>query len=228
MKNLKIVYAEDDKETIEDTLYLLKKSFSEIYTAVDGVEALELYEKHRPDILLLDINMPKLTGLEVLNKIRESDEYTPIVMITAHSDTDKLINAINDGVSAYILKPFNISEVTKTIINIIDTKPKMQEVNLVSDFIWDKQNFKLLFKGEVISLTKNETSLMKYLSEHLNQFHTPQELGSVLRSDSDVVKDANSIIQLISRFKKKIAKELNTEHFFIENVYGLGYKIKQV
>ncbi len=68
MNDLIIVYAEDDKETLEDTLYLLKKNFSNIYSAVDGQEAFALYKKYKPDILLLDINMPKLTGLEVVQR----------------------------------------------------------------------------------------------------------------------------------------------------------------
>ncbi len=148
-------------------------------------------------------------------------------MITAHSDTDKLINAINSGVSAYLVKPFNISEVNETILKLMDKKPKFQGINLVSDFRWDRQACRLSFKGESVSLTKNETSMMKYLCENLNKFHTPQELGVELSKAPSSLKDSNNIIQLISRFKSKIVKNLEIEPFFIENVYGLGYKIKQ-
>lgn len=226
MNNLSMLYAEDDVDVLQDTLFLLGTYFTSVCSAQDGESALELYYKNRPDIILLDINLPFMSGLEVARKIRETDDETPIVMITAYSDKDKLLNAIDLGVSAYIIKPFKIAEIKKTIEKLIEKKSNKNEIILDAEFRWNLELEKLYYKRELISLTKKEILLMNLLCNNPKKFFTPQEVAREMFPDSDRDVDSNSATQLISRFKKKILKDLDIDRFFIENVYGVGYRIK--
>ena len=79
-----MLYAEDDQESRGNYAFVLKKYFHKVYTAGDGREALNIYYEKKPDILLLDVNMPYLDGLDVAKNVREKDKYTPIIMLTAH------------------------------------------------------------------------------------------------------------------------------------------------
>ncbi|MEA3554721.1 MAG: response regulator [Campylobacterota bacterium] len=225
MSKLTLLCVEDDKEALDDTVYLLKKYFQNVYTAENGKEALDLYKEHKPDIILLDINIPFLSGLEVAAKIREKDNNTSIIFLTAHSDKDKLIKAIDLQVSSYIVKPFKINELKDTIFKVIKKiEFRNTKVQFRNDFIWDKEAYTLFYNKQQIPLTKNEILLIKLLLVNKSRFLSVNEISlEVCTSDSDSI--GNNVVQLISRFKKKVKKAINSDKFFIENSYGNGYKI---
>ena len=227
MNNLTMLYAEDDVDVLQDTLFLLGPYFESSYTAQDGEKALEVYNDKKPDIVLLDINLPLMNGLDVAKKIRETDLQTPIVMITAYSDKDKLLNAINIGVSAYIIKPFKIEEIKQVIEKLIKKELEKSKNSLDTEFKWNLYNEQLIYKNQEISLTKNEIILMKLLFENRQNFFTAQELAIDIFLDIQKRDDANNATQLISRFRKKIMQTLEIDTFFIENVYGAGYRLKK-
>jgi len=227
MNNLTMLYAEDDVDVLQDTLFLLGPYFKTSYTAQDGEKAFEIYNEKKPDIILLDINLPLMNGLDVAKKIREKDLQTPIVMITAYSDKEKLLNAINIGVSAYIIKPFKIAEIKQTIEKLIKKELEKNKNSLDTEFKWNQHSKQLLYKNQEISLTKNEIELMNLLFENKQIFFTSQELATDIFIDDKKSDDANNATQLISRFKKKIMQTLEIDTFFIENIYGVGYRLKK-
>ncbi len=223
---LTLLCVEDDTEALEDVVYLLKRYFYKIYTASNGEEALELYNKYNPDMLLLDINIPKINGLEVAKQIRNNDNTTPIVFLTAHSDKDKLLTAIELQVSSYIIKPFKIEELKKTIFKVIEKIDiENSKLKLDNNFLWDKESSELYYKNNLFVLTKNETALIKLLLTHKSTFLTVNEIALDI-GDHNIDTANNNIVQLISRFKKKIKKHINSDTFFLENRYGNGYRIK--
>jgi DNA-binding response OmpR family regulator len=224
MNKLTLLCVEDDIEALEDIKYLLKRYFIKIYTALDGKEALALYKQNTPDIILLDINIPKLNGLEVASKIRKLDETTPIIFLTAHSESTKLLKAIDLQVSSYIIKPFKIQELTDAIYKVIKKiNITNNKVELASNFIWDEGNDELFYKEHQILLTKNETLLIKLLLKYKSRFFTIEELLFEFNANENA---KNNIVQLISRFKKKVKNDIGNDNFFIENNYGSGYRIK--
>jgi len=227
MKNLTLLYAEDDVEVLEDTIYLLKPYFEKIYSAKDGEEALKLYYESRPDVVFLDINMPRLSGVQVASKIREKDIETPIVMITAYSDRENLIDSINNNVSAYVVKPFKMDEIINVIEKLTSQSKKRKNPESGLGFKWDAVAQTLFYKEEKIALTKNEIALMNVLLKNANKIHNVEELSKELFKNVKKELETNSVTQLISRFKKKVSDQLGSEEFFIENVYGAGYKINQ-
>ena len=228
MSNISLLYVEDDKEALEDVVFLLKRYFSIIYTANDGEEALEVFYKNKPDILLLDINIPKIDGLELANIIKEDNEDIPIIFLTAHNETQKLLKAINLRVISYIIKPFSMEELSESILKSIDLIKKRESFEkfllLENGFSWNKEKSELFFNEEKINITKNEIQLITYLIKNKSNFFNAKCLAEIIFENT--VNDPNSITQLISRFKKKINKKINNDLFFIENIYGEGYRIK--
>lgn len=225
MNKLKLLCVEDDIEALEDLEYLLKRYFYEIYTASDGEEALKLYHTQSPDVVLLDINVPKKNGLQVASEIREKDKITPIIFLTAHSDKDKLLKAIELKVSSYIIKPFKIFELKDSINKVIgELSIENSQLTLINNFIWDKDSFELFYNDIKIPLTKNEIIIIKLLILNRTKFLSMIDISLEI-SNNDNLND-NNIVQLISRFKKKINKITDNNDFFIENIYGGGYRIK--
>ena len=228
MHKLNLLYVEDDKEALEDVVFLLKRSFSDIYTACDGEEGLSIFKNNSIDIVLLDINIPKIDGLQLATEIRELDEYIPILFISAHSDTINLLSAIDLRAISYIIKPFNINELKNSILKAIHIvnkdKDKSDNVFLNNGFYWDNYKTELTYRTELLALTKNEILLIKHLFENRNRFLTAEELKEIIFPEKKV--EANSIVQMLSRLRTKIIRKINNDNFFIENIYGHGYKIK--
>lgn len=228
MNNLTLLYVEDDLEALEDVVYLLKRYFSKIYTATNGEEALELFSAHSPDIILLDINIPKINGLQVASKIKELNDEIPILFLTAHSETEKLLKAIDLRAISYIIKPFSIEELNESISKTIKMLNKQSLNNNIltftDNFSWNIELKELSYKEEKLDLTKNEILLIELLINNKSRFLTAQDISEMIFPDKQV--ESNSIVQLISRFKNKVTKQTMLKRFFIENIYSQGYRIK--
>jgi DNA-binding response OmpR family regulator len=227
MSNLTLLYAEDDRETLEGTSFLLRRLFSEIYTAKNGYEALSLYKEKEPNIVLLDINMPKLDGMEVARAIREENESTPIIFLSAHSETSRLLEAIDIGTYSYIIKPFRVEDLNKPILKLIDRlNGRKSFIDFSFFYTWDEMKNELYHNEKLLSITKNEILLIQILLKNRNRFLTAQNLAYEFYERTNKEFELNNIVQLISRFRKKVLKESGSEDFFIENIYGSGYRIK--
>jgi two-component system, OmpR family, lantibiotic biosynthesis response regulator NisR/SpaR len=227
MSNLNLLYVEDDEDTIENIDFFLKRHFNEIIVAQDGEEALKFFKEKKVDIIILDINIPKINGLKLAGKIRELNRKIPIIFLTAYSDRENLLQAINVHAFSYLIKPFKIDE----LIDVLNKckkdffykyqNPHIKKLN--GDFTWNKQKKELFFDNQRISLTKNEIALIDLFIEYDSRFFTPEEINEYISLNNDI-KD-NSIIQLISRLKRKIMNLTGNNNFFIENIYNKGYHI---
>jgi diguanylate cyclase (GGDEF)-like protein len=115
-KSLKVLYVEDNKEAREGVLGLLNNFFNDIIVAVDGEDGLEKYNNNSHiDLIISDIRMPKMNGIEMVSKIREVDDTVSVVMTTAHEETEYLLSCIANNVNGYLLKPINFKQFKKTI-----------------------------------------------------------------------------------------------------------------
>ncbi len=228
MNKFNLLYLEDDIEVRENVLYFLDRFFENIYTPNDGEEAYSMYLEQKIDFLLLDINVPKINGIQFAKKIREKDKKIPIVFLTAYSDRQKLLEAIKIGVTSYIVKPFDIKELLDTVrdsIYLLSQETKIaNEIELGKNLFWDKEKRNLLFENESISLTHNEILLSELFIKSKNKIFTPDEIIDELFYENNI--QANTITQLISRFKRKIIKITENDNFFIENIYKKGYKLR--
>lgn len=120
-QNMKILYVEDDQYVREETFELLKNIFQEILVAVDGKNGFELFQKNRDcDLILTDIEMPKLSGIDMIQQIREKDIQIPILVLSAHSDINYFLDTIMLGINGYILKPIDSKQLYMSMHNVVE------------------------------------------------------------------------------------------------------------
>ena len=130
LKEMTLLYIEDDEVIREKFVHFLKPKFKEVFEAVDGVEALEKYHAYCPDMIVVDINLPKLDGLEVIEHIRKHDIETPIVVLSGYSDQIKLLKAIRLGLSDYLVKPVP----RQKLLSFIEEEVFKDEITATTEF----------------------------------------------------------------------------------------------
>ena len=218
-----LLYAEDDKESLENYAFILDEYFSKIYLATNGKEALEIFNKHQPDMLLLDISMPLLNGLDLVEIIRKNHSDIPIVMLTAHSDKDRLLQAVSLKLDGYLLKPVNATQLKETLLALINKKQEKNTISFTQDLLWNGHD--LSFKGELVKLTKKERQLIELLCDQHGYYVAHDDLIiNVWDNEMPDFKHNKKLIQLIYRLNKKMNPLLKGKTF-IENSYKHGYKI---
>ncbi len=117
---LKILIADDESALLKKYEIYLQKYFGEVFTAKDGLEAYLVYNDKSPHIVLLDVNMPRLNGLEVLKKIRQKDTKTEVVILSGHNEKERILEAIHHGISGYFIKPIGREELKGILAKIIE------------------------------------------------------------------------------------------------------------
>jgi len=226
MYDMTLLYAEDDPQSRKNYAFVLEEYFSEVYLAEDGREALDLYHEKKPDVLLLDISMPFINGLDVAKAIRTTNKDIPIIMLTAHADQEKLLTAIPLGLLQYLLKPIDDRSLTETVMKAIREIQDRDIIPLKEKLSWNKTNANLFYNEENIKLTKKEHKLVAFLISALGEYFTHDTL--ILEVWDDEIPDAshdNKLQQLVYRLNKKINTLMNRDTPLIENSYALGYRI---
>jgi len=224
MNSYKVLYAEDEDDIRERYVKILSYYFEHIYESSNGKEAYEMYLDIKPDILILDINMPILNGIELAQKIRTVDKKCKIILLSALSDTDTLIKSCELNLLKYLLKPIKIQQLQETIYQAIDDLDKINNKNLIEvDNIikLDRDNSIIFIKNKQIKLTKNELILVDLIIKHKNRILTNDEIINHLWednmfSDTDV---KNKLRVLIYRLNKKF------DYDIINSIYEQGYKL---
>lgn len=218
-KNIKILVVEDDEIARENEIEYLQEYFENIYEAKDAIEALKIYEQIQPSIIITDIQMPKLNGLEFVQKIREKNDEVQIIILTAFCDKDYLLKAIELKLVKYLVKPINEKEFYKalqTCVNNLQNK-KSNIINLGNNLIFDMYNLSLVHDNELIKLRTKELDFLYLLVKNKNRFVTYNEIENYVWNDDVMTKDA--LKTLVKNLKKKIPNDL------IINLTGTGYKI---
>lgn len=218
-KNIKILYVEDDKIARENGVEYLENFFETIYEASDAIIALQLYEKYKPDIIITDIQMPKLNGLEFIKRIRQKDKKTQIIIITAFCDREYLLKAIELQLVKYLVKPVREKEFEEALLLCIDSlkEDSSNIVKLDESAYFDLFNKNLVINDEVIKLRAKEILFLELLIKNKNRYVTYEEIENFVWFDSVMSKDA--LKTLVKNIKTKIPKDK------ILNLTNSGYKI---
>ena len=216
---LTILYVEDDDIIRENAIMYLENKCKKVWSAKNGLEALEIYEDYSPDIIISDIKMPHLSGLDMAKKIRLKNKQTPIILATAFTDTSYLLKAVELQLIKYLVKPI-------TSIKLLEALNLAYEhlhqdidsvVHLSSHSIYDTMNQTLFINECIIKLTKNELALLDLLAKKQNQLVTYKEIENHIWLDEGMSMD--TLRSLMRSLRKKL------QDIPIENVSGLGYKL---
>lgn len=224
MNSLSILYAEDEVETRKNYGNYLQRYFKDTYIVDNGEDALKYYEEFKPNILLLDVNMPIINGLEVAKKIRQKDKKTRIIILTAHLERDKLLFAAELNLTKYLPKPISRSDLKLALNEAVEQYKELdgtlELVKLDEDTFWDKKTKRLIYEKQDIKLTKYEILLLELLSSKQDRVFSLDEISLHLWNDIDDLESSSTKLKdIIKRLRKKIPKNS------IENIYGAGYKL---
>ena len=222
LEDLSILYAEDEEGISQTVGEVLELYVNKVIYAKDGQEALELYTIYKPNILLLDISMPKINGLEVLKTIRETDLFTPVIIMTAHTEQDYLLNAVELYITKYLIKPFDKHALENALDKCVDLiSKKLKEVILLKENItYDIKAKSIEKEGKITILNKKESLLLNLLLKNSPHIVSYEEIEYHLWPDIAVSKEAFK--SLIKDLRKKPAKDL------IINIYQTGYKLEKL
>ena len=223
LKNFTLLYAEDDKTVQGEMLEYFQSYFKEVFVADDGKEALTLYKQHKPDVLILDIYMPHLSGLELTQYIRENDYKTRIVLITAHSEDSLMLEAINTNVNYYIIKPATLQKIKEMLEKVaLDLYRNSEKIVKLDENIHFNLSSKKLYNQNVeIKLSIKESNLLELFIKNLDKSITIEDIMAYCWSDFLSEVSLESVKSLVSNLRKKLPKDS------VLNVYGVGYTLKK-
>ena len=226
MKNLKrytIVYAEDETIIRLNVTQMLEEYFKKVIAVSNGQEALKSYRESKADVLMLDISMPLMTGLEVAKVVRDENEDIPIIMLTALSDRDTLLDAVDLGLVKYILKPMSNEVFIETLKRLSKVlKYRATDIFwLTLDYYWKSSNQTLFYQEEQISLSHKERGLLELLIKYYNKVVSYEEImANVWIDEFEREITIDSVKKLVSNLRKKIPQNS------LSNIYGKGYLLK--
>lgn len=219
LKSLNILYAEDDLVIKESTTRILKMFFKEVFVANDGNEALEIYQNHKIDVIMLDYVMPHLDGYQTAKIIRELNKKIPIIIVSAYTDKEKLLNAIELNLIKYIEKPILHDDLVNVLNSVISS---LKNNNLILTKLDENSYYsfvskKIIKNDKEIVLTKNEVTFIELLLDKPNQLISKELIENEVFKES---VDENTLRNMVYRLRKKLDSDS------IVTIKDLGYLIK--
>ncbi len=216
---MRILYVEDEQLLADAVTHLLKKSGINVDWAADGEEGLRLAKKPIYDALVLDVMLPKMSGLEILEIIRKQGIKTPVIMLSALSEVEDKVKGLEIGADDYLAKPFKTSELVARL-NALARRPALRNTKTIkfADLELDPENRTL----NDLSLTEKETEILKMLIDS-NQKTVQKDYILAHVWGADMLAEDNYVEVYMSYLRKKL-KTINSE-VTIKTVRGLGYKL---
>lgn len=216
-KQKTILITEDHPETRTTLESFLKVLFKETITAENGNDCLEKVEYYKPDILLTDIRMPELDGLETIKKIRQTDHTLPIIIISAYNTVEYLFQASNLDIQGYLLKPLDIEDLNNILIKIYNHDNIW--IELPNQLRYSYVNSSLIYQSSFISLGHKENEFLNILIKNKGAVVSYEVLEDYIWGKDNESMSFDSIRTLVKKLRKKLPIDI------IENVSKSGYKI---
>lgn len=218
-KNLSVLYAEDDSQLREITTKTLEMVVGEVFSVNDGNDALSIYENNRIDIVILDIHMGSISGIDVAKAIRSKNDKIPIVIVSGSIATQDLLEACKLNLVEYIHKPIEFNALIKVLYLAVDRLKSqgmlIAKINDTVSYDYFAKSF-IYPSGDKITLTKNEISVIELLLSHREQIVTYETFAHVFEEEmSD-----GALKNLILRIRKKMIDDSN-----LRNLAKIGYSL---
>ena len=218
-KSLNVLYAEDDLIIQESITRILKLFFKEVFVANDGSEALEIYHNNQIDVIILDYVMPNFDGYQTAKLIRDLNRKIPIIITSAYTDKEKLLNAIELNLIKYIEKPILYEDLINVFGSVIssleDNNMLLAKIDEFTYYSYVTKN--IIKKDSEIVLTKNEVLFLELLLDKPNQLITKEIIENRVFKET---VDENTLRNMFYRFRKKLDCDV------IVTIKDLGYLLK--
>jgi two-component system alkaline phosphatase synthesis response regulator PhoP len=229
-----ILVVDDEPQIAEIASDYLRPGGFEVVLAADGARALELVRERRPDLVVLDLGLPKLDGLHVARTIRRESDL-PIIMLTARVEEDDRLHGLEIGADDYITKPFSPRELVARVRAVLRRTEKRRDTAdaatfRAADLVVDASRMRVTRGEEVLDLTPTEFQLLATLARHAGRVFTREQLLDAVRGSA-----AESFDRAVDSHIKNIRRKLRdtprhtprhegTAHEYIATVYGIGYR----
>lgn len=216
--HFRLLYIEDDDGVRNVNIRILKRMFKTVYEAINGKDGFDKYEQHNPDIIITDINMPLLDGISMVKKIRENDKKTRIIIATAFTEEQNLIDAIELDIVRYIVKPLNQRNLLPALEKAIEQLGDIRKIELGENIILDIKSNILINSGEEYHLSKKELMFLELLAKNSARAVSYEEIESYIWYDEPM--SIYSLRTLVGNIRKKFNMESQ-----IQNISGTGYRL---
>ena len=215
LKQLTALFVEDEESLLTLLVSALGKKFKHYTTATNGLEGIEKAKEVHPDIIISDITMPHMDGLTMAERIHADTPDLPIVILSAYSDKEKLLGAIDAGIAKYFIKPFDPDELLSYLCILAEKHYRPEKAKLIPPYYFDEANHTLLREGRVVRLTPRELDLISYLIKAPNHIISKEEISE--RIGKETKASDESVRVFIRRLREK------TDRDFIQNLPKQGY-----
>lgn len=216
LKELKVLLVEDETKLSKFLKDAIAEYFTSLTVAKDGLEGIKKFKKINPDIVITDIMMPNLDGLEMAKELKKLKPNTHIIVLSAFSEKEKLLKAIDIGINKYFIKPFDTDELLEYMSSIAKNLKNLKTIKINEEYSYDKNNKTLYFKEGLIKLTQREREFFSLLMENQKTIVTIEKIKKALWPNQPSVTPER-IRTFIKRLRIKTSKDL------IENISGQGY-----
>lgn len=217
-KELIILVVEDAIKTRESLINVLSERFSKVIGAQNGDEGLKKFKKFKPDLVITDIAMPIMDGLDMAREIKEISDDVPIVVLSAYSEKERLLRSIDIGIDKYLIKPVDIEELFKVLDCLVGEKIEANMlVKISEEYQFNKTKRTLIHNGQEIVLTKKELAFISLLLKQPGVLVLHEDIKKNVWIGEHVSNTA--VRTFIKRVRDKVGED------FIKNVPSLGYKI---
>ncbi|MGM0622889.1 MAG: response regulator transcription factor [Campylobacterota bacterium] len=220
--NLKVLYAEDNASVAQNTAKTLQLLQMQVDCVADGEDALQSYSKHLHDLIITDLKMPHLDGLQIIKEIRKHSITVPIVVLTSHSSSEYLLECANLNIQAYLLKPISLGQL-QTALQKVQTylafTKLFDDTDLGEGLYFSAHNATVkAANGTVYRLNKKEKSLLELLLVHRDRVVSYEEIEQTVWHEHWEVMTSYALRSVIKNLRKKVGKER------IVNISSLGYR----
>ena len=222
-----VLVVDDEQNIVNIIAFNLKKEGYEVLTAGDGEEAVEIVEKHQPDLILLDIMMPKMDGYEACRKIREKYNI-PIIMLTARAEELDKVLGLEMGADDYVTKPFGTRELIARVKanlrrSVVKNEPAVEKGNVLKfgKLEIDLDKFEARKDGKVLELTYREFELLKFFAQNLRQVFSRETLLEKVWG-YEYYGDVRTVDVTVRRLREKIEDNPGKPEYIITK-RGVGY-----
>lgn len=219
---MRLLLVDDEVELTEPLQWLLTSQGYVVDIAKNGEEGWELAKTGGYDLLILDWMMPKLSGLEICQRLRQHGDSTPVLFLTAKDTLDDRVAGLDSGADDYLVKPFELRELLARVRALLRRSPVVESRRLTyADLELDRDN-QVAYRGDqAISLSEKEYQLLEYFIRHPNQLLSHDQICQHLWQNEEI-PTSNALVAQIRLLRRKI--DGDTERSLINTVYGKGYR----
>ncbi len=216
LSNFTVLYAEDEAGIRENISEMLSLFFKRVFLAKDGIEAYELFLEKKPDLLITDIKMPLMDGIELAKKVRLKDPKTQILIVSAHTEVDYMLDAIELSLVRYIVKPITETKLIDALNKFIISKENTGVIEFSDGWFYDLDQKQIRHEDDVFDLTKKEVKFLDMLLER-DSVITYEEIEVQLWEGEYM--SLNALRLMMKNFRKKLPKGS------LKNIQSIGYKL---